>query len=125
MWLLLVGAVVKVDMLHALQGIPRYNSITATSRSVVRSLSKAYKIIYEGACRKEVPIALVVTGLEKEDVMHSWWMNNTSLLEEHRLVFNTHACVTTANDNRQTRIHFDQHALRTFATGDLDGMLES
>ncbi|KAL4062058.1 P-loop containing nucleoside triphosphate hydrolase protein [Scleroderma yunnanense] len=64
-----------------------------------KSLYATYKAIYETICRKEVPIALVITQLEREDVMHDWWVRNSTPLQEQELVFNAHACVTTLKNS--------------------------
>ncbi|KAF5366132.1 hypothetical protein D9757_010947 [Collybiopsis confluens] len=51
-----------------------------------------YEIFYEGFCRKEVPIFIVVTGLEDLDDTESWWSNNKAALKDVPLA--GHACIT-------------------------------
>jgi small GTP-binding protein len=54
-----------------------------------------YNIFYELLCQKSVPIVAVVTGLEFEESMDSWWKDNERDLQNRGLWFDGHACVTT------------------------------
>ena len=55
-----------------------------------------YDLFYATVCRKKVPVALVVTGLEHhQGEMESWWAENEEVLRHHRMLFDAHACVTT------------------------------
>lgn len=57
-----------------------------------RALVRAYNEFYSGICQKKVPIVVVVTGLEKETRMESWWDTNQEKFED--MYFAGHACVT-------------------------------
>ncbi|KAH7908245.1 P-loop containing nucleoside triphosphate hydrolase protein [Hygrophoropsis aurantiaca] len=59
-----------------------------------------YDLFYGALCQKEVPIVAVVTGLENEDPMESWWDVNRADLKKHGLKFHDHACVTTTKGKR-------------------------
>lgn len=55
-----------------------------------------YHIFYSAICRKKVPIAIVVTGLEnQEGNMETWWYNNKLQFSSLKMFFDNHACVTT------------------------------
>lgn len=62
-----------------------------------RAILDTYNTVYSGTCRKKrVPIIVVVTGLESETPMESWW-------DSHKEIFNSmdlagHACVTTIQE---------------------------
>lgn len=62
-----------------------------------RAILDAYDTVYSETCRKKrVPIVVVVTGLESETPMESWW-------DAHKERFNSmhlagHACVTTIQE---------------------------
>jgi hypothetical protein len=44
---------------------------------------------------KEVPIALVVTGLEyQKPDMEAWWTKNEKILSDQQMIFAGHACIT-------------------------------
>ena len=43
----------------------------------------------------EVPVIAVITGLEHEDPMQSWWTKNKATFKERDLLFADTACVTT------------------------------
>jgi len=47
-------------------------------------------------CQRKVPVVAVITGLENEDLMDSWWDVNKEELEARGLTFEGHACVTTS-----------------------------
>lgn len=60
-----------------------------------RALIRNYNIFYSGICRKKVPIVVVVTGLENEPDMESWWVANEKEFKSRGMHFEDHACVTT------------------------------
>ncbi|KIJ12384.1 hypothetical protein PAXINDRAFT_82988, partial [Paxillus involutus ATCC 200175] len=66
----------------------RGKRITATTRS-------NYKLLYEVLCWSKVPIAFVITHLERKYVMEEWWIRNMKSLEKYGIIENAgHACVT-------------------------------
>ncbi|KAF9219346.1 hypothetical protein BS17DRAFT_427950 [Gyrodon lividus] len=57
-----------------------------------------YKFVYEEVCRKTIPVAIVVTGLENyqpEGDMDWWWSVNERELLKLGFQFCAHACVTS------------------------------
>ena len=46
-------------------------------------------------CQNKVPVVLVITGLENESPMDSWWDANKKEFKTRGLKFDGHACVTT------------------------------
>ncbi|KAF8547269.1 hypothetical protein OG21DRAFT_1388765, partial [Imleria badia] len=93
-----VGAVEKavqlIRRLNATGGISlflfciRGNRVTATTQS-------NYRLFYEVLGKKEVPIALAVTHLEREPDMEEWWQRNGKTLEKSGIHSAAHACITT------------------------------
>ncbi|KIK91371.1 hypothetical protein PAXRUDRAFT_149646 [Paxillus rubicundulus Ve08.2h10] len=65
----------------------RGNRITATTQS-------NYRLFYEVLCGSQVPIALVVTHLEREIAMEDWWTRNVKSMEKYGINSAGHACVT-------------------------------
>ncbi|KAG1769575.1 P-loop containing nucleoside triphosphate hydrolase protein [Suillus occidentalis] len=62
-----------------------------------RIIIDAYDTVYSGICRKKgVPIVVVVTGLESESPMESWWDSHKDKFSSLHLA--GHACVTTIQD---------------------------
>lgn len=62
-----------------------------------RAILDAYDTVYSGTCRKKgVPIVLVITGLESENPMESWWDSHKEKFSSLHLA--GHACVTTIQD---------------------------
>jgi len=59
-----------------------------------------YELVWEIICKKEVPIVLVVTGLEFENDMDDWWRRNESTLRKMKLSFAGHACITTTKGRK-------------------------
>ncbi|KAF9220783.1 hypothetical protein BS17DRAFT_671828, partial [Gyrodon lividus] len=69
--------------------------------SVNQSLAKNYDIFYSAICRKKVPIAVIITGLENaEGDMEDWWNEGEQVLAGFDMYFDAHACVTTLPDQR-------------------------
>lgn len=60
-----------------------------------RALIRNYNVFYSAICRKKVPIVVVVTGLENEPDMESWWDTNGKEFKNRGMHFEDHACVTT------------------------------
>jgi len=58
------------------------------------STFKNYVMFYHGLCQKNIPIVLVVTGLELEDSMDSWWTVNKGEFRKQQMYFNGYACIT-------------------------------
>ncbi|KAF9219584.1 hypothetical protein BS17DRAFT_669362, partial [Gyrodon lividus] len=99
-----VGAIEKaiqlIQRLNATGGISlflfciRGNRITATTQN-------NYRLFYEVLGRKEVPIALAVTHLERESTMEHWWYRNVKTLEKNGIVAAGHACITTLDNHHK------------------------
>jgi len=53
-----------------------------------------YDLFYAIICQAKVPIVVVVTGLENEDPMESWWVENGTEFKRRGMEFTGHACVT-------------------------------
>jgi len=54
-----------------------------------------YDLFYRIICEGNVPIVLVVTGLELENDMDLWWSRNKKTVERMGMTFEGYACVTT------------------------------
>ncbi|KAL4074294.1 P-loop containing nucleoside triphosphate hydrolase protein, partial [Scleroderma citrinum] len=61
---------------------------------ITRTLQTNYKIIRQ-SIPPDVPIAIVVTGLEKNQCMNDWWIKNEGELARLNVNFDDHACITT------------------------------
>ena len=72
----------------------RGNRITATTQS-------NYRLFYEVLCNKQVPIALVITHLERERRMEDWWERNEASILKYGIQSAGHACVTGLEDKNQ------------------------
>ena len=48
----------------------------------------------------KVPVIAVITGLEHEDPMESWWTKNSAAFKVYDMLFEDHACVTTLRGKR-------------------------
>ncbi|KAG6331553.1 hypothetical protein ID866_7538 [Astraeus odoratus] len=71
----------------------RGNRVTMTTQS-------NYRLFYEVLCGQQVPIALVITHLEREVNMEDWWTRNKKSIEKYGIKCAGHACVTGIPDNR-------------------------
>lgn len=52
-----------------------------------------YEVFYKILCNKNVPIVIVVTGLELAD-RNAWWDQNENLFSSRGMIFKDAACVT-------------------------------
>ncbi|KIJ67536.1 hypothetical protein HYDPIDRAFT_108372, partial [Hydnomerulius pinastri MD-312] len=59
-----------------------------------------YRLFYEVLCGGKVPVALVITHLEREVVMEEWWTRNVGTIEKYGIKSAAHACITGVPDNR-------------------------
>jgi len=58
-----------------------------------------YRLFYEALCNKKVPVALVITHLERERLMENWWERNEARILGYGIRSVGHACVTGLSDN--------------------------
>ncbi|KAH7925921.1 hypothetical protein BV22DRAFT_1104644 [Leucogyrophana mollusca] len=63
---------------------------------ITQTVQQNYRLFYEFLCREEVSVALVITHMENEDPMDSWWDRNTKKFKEFGITPVGHACVATA-----------------------------
>ncbi|KAF8310053.1 P-loop containing nucleoside triphosphate hydrolase protein, partial [Amanita rubescens] len=56
-----------------------------------------YGLFYTIICGAQVPVVVVITGLENEDDMEDWWKDNVQDFNDRGMRFAGHACVTTTN----------------------------
>ncbi|KAG0704674.1 P-loop containing nucleoside triphosphate hydrolase protein [Suillus ampliporus] len=68
----------------------RGNRVTATMQS-------NYRLFFEFLCEEKVPLALVVTNLEREENMEDWYTRNKHHLEKYNIKSVGHACITAAS----------------------------
>ncbi|KAG6329331.1 hypothetical protein ID866_9758 [Astraeus odoratus] len=68
-------------------------------RRPTRATLNIYWLFYEALCGQQVPIAFVITYLEHQVEMESWWTRNEESIERRGLKCASHACVTGIPDN--------------------------
>jgi len=61
---------------------------------------RIYEHFFKSLCQEKVPAVIVITGLENEDPMESWWERNQRRFEESGMHFAGHACVTATRGKR-------------------------
>ncbi|KAG1724268.1 hypothetical protein EDB19DRAFT_1915626 [Suillus lakei] len=64
---------------------------------VTATMQSNYRLFFEFFCEEKVPLALVVTNLERETTMEDWYTRNVGHLEKHNIWSAGHACITAAN----------------------------
>ncbi|KAG2153875.1 hypothetical protein DEU56DRAFT_726528 [Suillus clintonianus] len=55
-----------------------------------------YRLFYEFFFEEKIPVALIVTHLEREDPMDDWYMRNKGSFDRHAVKCVDHACITAA-----------------------------
>ena len=112
-----------------LRQITRWNGIDlllycVRGTRVRQALLRNYNIFYAAICRKKVPVALVVTGLENyEGNMEAWWTKHEKDLIKHGMRFDAHACVTTMRSDHsaiQNRLKQSRDALRNLVQANFE-----
>ena len=93
-----VGAIEKaaelIRQLNASGGISLFLFCIRGSR-VTTTMQSNYRLFYEVLGKRQVPIALAITHLEREMVMEDWWQRNTKTLDKSGIYVGGHACITT------------------------------
>lgn len=114
-----------------LRHITRWNGIDllvycVRGTRVRQALLRNYNIFYTAICRKKVPVALVVTGLENyEGDMEAWWTEHERDLIKHGMRFDAHACVTTIRSDHpaiQNRLKQSRDVLRNLVRAKFDSV---
>ncbi|KAG6328453.1 hypothetical protein ID866_10636 [Astraeus odoratus] len=83
----------EVGGIHLLIFCIRGRKFTVTTLNI-------YRLFYEVLCGQQVPIAFVITHLEREVYMEDWWTRNEKGIENFGLRCVGHACVTGIPDRR-------------------------
>ncbi|KAJ3500728.1 hypothetical protein NLJ89_g9661 [Agrocybe chaxingu] len=60
----------------------------------IKNAKNNWTMFYDIICQRQVPIAIVVTGLENEENMDRWWDQNRENFRLCGMVPHAHACVT-------------------------------
>ncbi|KAG2755333.1 hypothetical protein P692DRAFT_2075649 [Suillus brevipes Sb2] len=55
-----------------------------------------YRLFYEFFFEEKIPVALIVTHLEREDPMDEWYTRNKGSFDRHAVKCVDHACITAA-----------------------------
>ena len=61
---------------------------------IVATAKANYELFFETFCYGQVPIVIVVTGLEDKDDMDKWWEENKSVFDDYKMPFSGSACIT-------------------------------
>jgi hypothetical protein len=99
----LIDALKKRGGINLLLFCVRVGRVTATMQS-------NYRLFFEFFCQEKVPLALVVTGLEREPGdMEDWYTRNGGIFEEYDIHSVRHVCITaaTAIDGRH-RVRYEE-----------------
>jgi predicted GTPase len=84
------------------------------------ALRSNYQLFCEVLYQRRVPVVMVVTGLEDEDVMEKWWERNHGSLKASQIIVEGHACVTTLK-NEKVKYELSREAvlklIRQYAIG--------
>lgn len=69
-----------------------------------------YDLFTQIICERAVPVVIVVTGLENEELREDWWRDNSEDFSKRKMEFGGHACITT------TRGKKDKNGVHVFET---------
>jgi hypothetical protein len=92
-------AITNADsLINALNGRGGINLLLFCIRGgrVTATMQSNYRLFFEFFCQEKVPVALVVTNLEREERMEDWYTRNVGHLEKYAIHSVGHACITAA-----------------------------
>ncbi|KAL4077906.1 hypothetical protein J3A83DRAFT_1687619 [Scleroderma citrinum] len=69
------------------------------ARRITDSQRASYKLFQEYLCEKKVPVVMIVTHLEEEEVMEQWWKKYEVALNRKFECLKDHACITAIGSN--------------------------
>jgi hypothetical protein len=73
------------------------------------SVPANWKLLQEVICQKQVPIVIVITGLEQEDNMDRWWWDNKGTFQSYGINPSGFACVTASRGKqKKNRFAYDE-----------------
>lgn len=61
---------------------------------ITTAMQRNYRLFFEILCGSQVPVAIVITNLEQENVMEDWWVKNEKRFREYGIDPIAHACIT-------------------------------
>ena len=61
---------------------------------ITEPMQRHYRLFFEFLCDRRVPLAIVVTHLENEEIMENWWVRNAATVTEYGMCSIAHACIT-------------------------------
>lgn len=73
-----------------------------------------YRLFRDILCQNQVPVAFVITGMEKERPMEGWWHKNAASFDKSNLLCTSHVCVTATRGLHNAYAH--QYQLSQIAT---------
>ncbi|KAG1745358.1 P-loop containing nucleoside triphosphate hydrolase protein [Suillus paluster] len=87
------------DLINALKKRGGINLLLFCVRGnrVTTNMQSNYRLFFEFLCEEKVPLALVVTNLEREENMEDWYTRNIAHLEKYNIKSVGHACITAAS----------------------------
>lgn len=80
---------------------------------VTATIQSNYRLFFEWLCEGKVPVALVLTGLEREDNMEDWWTRNEHIFKKYDIHVAGHACISAVDglDVRQQQLYEESRYL--------------
>jgi predicted GTPase len=96
------GAITPQDALEGLSSLTRQldpgaNLLVYVMRAprIKATAQLNYKLFCDTICDKQVPVVIVITGLELETDMDAWWHDNQESFTNHDMHFHRAACITS------------------------------
>ncbi|KAG2050384.1 hypothetical protein BDR06DRAFT_1023241 [Suillus hirtellus] len=88
------------DLINALNKRGGVNLLLFCIRGgrIMADMQGNYRLFFEFFCEEKVPLALVITHLEKETRMEDWYTRNRNSLEKYNIRSAGHACIVAANN---------------------------
>ncbi|KAF9525143.1 P-loop containing nucleoside triphosphate hydrolase protein [Crepidotus variabilis] len=80
---------------HLIDGVSLLVYVMKAPARIEGNTTTNWKLFNDVLCKRDVPITIVITGLELEDDMNEWWTKNKQHFKDAWMNPFNHACVTT------------------------------
>ena len=63
------------------------------------------ELFFETFCDKQVPIVIVITGLEGISDTDRWWVDNKAVFDQYKMSFSGVACITATKGKKRGEVY--------------------
>ena len=111
-----------VELIGALKRVGGVDLLLFCMRGgrILENQKSNYLLFYEFLCKKKVPVVILITNLENEEVMEDWWKKNQHFLTGNGIECKDHACITAIsgkNDIHKPKLNESRESILKILEG--------